>query len=83
VRRRIPEFRDLLAAVERRAGDGFVRRDELAREFPRSSHRDLRSGIARAVAGGLLISRRHGGRIHLALAPDGWALLRNSRRGHV
>ena len=76
MRRRVPEPRDLLAAVERVGGDGFVRRDDLAREFPRSSHRDLRSGIARAVAAGFLISRRHCGRIHLALAPEGWSLLR-------
>jgi hypothetical protein len=82
VRRRVPELRDLLAAVERRGGDGFVRRDHLAAEFPRSSHRDLGRGIGRAAAGGFLISRRHRGRLHVAIAPEGWAVLREQGRPH-
>jgi hypothetical protein len=81
VRRRVPELRDLLAAVDRRGGDGFVRRDILAAEFPRSSHGDLRRGIGRAVAGGFLISRRHRGREHLAVAPEGWTVLRRGGDG--
>ncbi|HKG36350.1 MAG TPA: hypothetical protein VKA89_07945 [Solirubrobacterales bacterium] len=76
MRRRVPELRDLLAAVERRAGDGFARADRVGEDFPRSSHRDMRRGIARAVAGGFLISRRHRGREHLAIAAEGWTVLR-------
>ena len=76
MRRRVPDLRDLLAAVERRAGDGFARADHLVADFPRSGHRDLRRGISRAVSGGFLISRRHHGRAHLAIAPEGWELLR-------
>lgn len=66
----------MLAAVERRAGDGFCRRDELERDFPRAGSRDFGRGVRRAIAGGYLISRRHRGRTHLALAPEGWDLLR-------
>ena len=79
MRRRVPQLGDLLAAVERRAGDGFARADHVAADFPASSHRDMRRGIGRAVAGGFLISRRHRGREHLAIAPEGWTVLRERR----
>lgn len=74
--RRVPTTEQLLRAVADLAGDGFVRRDVLARRFPGAGSRDFRRALTRAVNGGFLISRRVQGTAHLAIASEGWASLR-------
>jgi hypothetical protein len=72
----VPTTEELLAAVSELAGDGFVRRHELQQRFPKVASRDFRRALGRAVNGGFLISRRTGGSAHLAIASEGWAMLR-------
>jgi hypothetical protein len=72
----VPTTQELLAAVSELAGDGFVRRDVLQQRFPRVGSREFRRALGRAVNGGFLISRRTGGSAHLAIASEGWAILR-------
>jgi hypothetical protein len=76
MRRRVPTTDELLAGVAEIAGDGFCNRHELQARFRRVAGRDFRRALARAVNGGLLLSRRVRGRTHLAISPEGWRSLR-------
>ena len=67
-----------MAAIVELADDGFCRRDELARSFPKLGSRDLRRALRRAVAHGLVIERRApDGAFHLAVSSEGWNRHRN------
>ena len=67
-----------MAAIVDLADDGFCRRSELARKFPRLEARDLRRALRRAVAQGLVIERRGpDGAFHLAVSSEGWNRHRN------
>ncbi len=62
-----------MAAIVALADDGFCRRSELARSFPRLESRDLRRAVRRAVAQGLVIERRDPeGAFHVAASSEGW-----------
>lgn len=64
------------------ADDGFCSRRELALRFKGTSERDLRRSFGRAVRRGLLLERRGpDGRLYLALASEGWELLRSLGEG--
>jgi hypothetical protein len=69
---------DVLAAIVELAGDGYCLSAEVLPRFPsRFSHSDRRRAIYRAVNRGLVIQRRGpDGREHVALASEGWRLLR-------
>ena len=62
-----------MAAIVELADDGFCRRGDLARSFPRLESRELRRALRRAVAQGLVIERRGtDGGFHLAVSSEGW-----------
>ena len=65
-----------MSGVAEIAGDGYCRRHDLQTRFPRVGARDFRRALARAVNGGLLLSRRLRGGTHLAISPEGWRSLR-------
>jgi hypothetical protein len=68
---------DVLSAIEELAGDGFCLTPDLLRSLPAGSHADRRRAVKRAVRRGLVLERRGpDGRLHLALASEGWRLLR-------
>jgi hypothetical protein len=68
---------DVLGAIVERAGDGFCPVAEVLPSLPRRSHADRRRAVQRAVNRGLVIKRRApDGRAHVALASEGWRLLR-------
>jgi hypothetical protein len=72
-RKRIPAPEEIVAAIVELADDGFCRRSELARTFPRLESRDLRRALRRAVAQGLVLERRGpDGAFHLAVSSEGW-----------
>lgn len=67
-----------MAAVVALADDGFCRRGELARRFPRLGERDLRRAVRRAVSQGLVLERRGpDGAWHVAVSSEGWNRHRN------
>jgi len=77
-RRQIPVPEEVVAAIVALADDGFCRRSELARSFPRLESRDLRRALRRAVSQGLVIERRGpDGAFHLAVSSEGWNRHRN------
>jgi hypothetical protein len=77
-RRNLPPPEEIVAAIVAIADDGFCRRGELVRRFPRVSERDLRRAVRRAVARGLVIERRGpDGAFHVAVSSEGWNLHRN------
>ena len=69
---------DVLVAIVELAGDGFCPAADLLPLFPgRHSHADRRRAVHRAVDRGLVIERRGpDGRAHVAVASEGWRLLR-------
>jgi hypothetical protein len=68
---------DVLGAIVDLAGDGFCPVAEVLPFLPRRSHADRRRAVQRAVNRGLLIMRRGpDGRAHVALASEGWRLIR-------
>lgn len=77
-RRRPPQPEEIVAAIVALADDGFCRRDELARRFPKLESQQLRRALRRAVAQGLVIERRGpDGAFHLAVSSEGWNRHRN------
>jgi hypothetical protein len=69
----LPKPESIVAAIVSLADDGYCRRGELARFFPRLESRDLRRAVRRAVAQGLVIERRGpDGAFHLAVSSEGW-----------
>lgn len=72
-RRKLPSPEEVVAAIVALADDGFCRRGELTRSFPKLESRDLRRALRRAVAQGLVIERRGpDGAFHLAVSSEGW-----------
>jgi hypothetical protein len=77
-RKPLPPPEEIVAAIVALADDGFCRRSDLARSFPRLEWRDLRRALRRAVAQGLVIERRGpDGAFHLAVSSEGWNRHRN------
>lgn len=77
-RSKLPPPEEIVAAIVELADDGFCRRTELARRFPKLGARDLRRALRRAVAQGLVIERRGpDGGFHLAVSSEGWNLHRS------
>jgi hypothetical protein len=68
---------DVLAAVEELAGDGYCLAIDLLPSLPKLSHADRRRAVHRCVSRGLLFQRRGpDGREYVALASEGWRVLR-------
>jgi hypothetical protein len=68
---------DVLSALVERAGDGFCLIADLLPSLPKLGHADRRRALKRAVNRGLVIERRGpDGRMHVALASEGWRQLR-------
>jgi hypothetical protein len=77
-RKPLPPPEEVVAAIVALADDGFCRRSELAKRFPRLESRELRRALRRAVAQGLVIERRGvDGAFHLAVSSEGWNRHRN------
>jgi hypothetical protein len=75
----MPKPEALLAAVQAEAGDGFCRVGELEAAFRGVSRRDLHRSLRRALNEGWLIERRDRQRRHVvAIAPEGWRVLREA-----
>ena len=71
--------REVLEAIERLAGDGYVAMPEVIAALPRHSHADRRRAIHYAVNRGLVIQRRGpDGRQHVAIGSEGWRVLRDA-----
>ena len=67
----------VLQAIVDLAGDGYCAVAELLPSLPRRTHADRRRAVQRSVNRGLVIERRGpDGRMHVALASEGWRLLR-------
>jgi hypothetical protein len=68
-RRKLPPPEEVVTAIVAVADDGYCRRSELARRFPRLGERAVR----RAVALGLVLERRGpDGAWHVAVSSEGW-----------
>jgi hypothetical protein len=76
-RKKLPLPAEVVAAIVAVADDGYCRRSELLRRFPRLGERDLRRAVRRAAAQGLVLERRGpDGDWHVAVSSEGW----NQRR---
>ena len=77
-RRRITD-EDVLGAIVELCGDGYCLVADVLPLFPgRFSHADRRRAVHRSVNRGLVIQRRGpDGREHVAVASEGWRLLRS------
>ena len=74
---------DILRAIENLAGDGYCLAADVLPSLPKfrtqsaSGHADRRRALHRCVSRGLVIQRRGpDGREHVAIASEGWRLLR-------
>jgi hypothetical protein len=68
---------DVLSAIVDLAGDGYCLVPDLILVLPKRTHADRRRALNRAVNRGLVLERRGpDGRIHVALASEGWRELR-------
>ena len=75
-RRRLPD-EDVLRSIEVLAGDGFCLAPAVLDALPRGTHADRRRALNWTVRKGMVIERRGpDGRLHVALASEGWRLLR-------
>lgn len=76
--KKLPAPEAVVAAIVDQADDGYCRRGELARRFPRLGERELRRAVRRAVAQGLVLERRGpDGAWHVAVSSEGWNLHRS------
>lgn len=72
-RKPLPPPEEIVAAIVALTDDGYCRRSDLERSFPRLGSRDLRRAVRRAVAQGLVIERRGpDGAFHVAVSSEGW-----------
>jgi hypothetical protein len=68
---------DVLAAIVDQAGDGFCLIADVLPSLPKSGHADRRRALKRSVNRGLVLERRGpDGRMHVAVASEGWRQLR-------
>jgi hypothetical protein len=68
---------DVLAAIVEVAGDGYCLAADLLPSLPRRTHRDRQRALRRSINRGLVLERRGpDGRLHVALASEGWRELR-------
>jgi hypothetical protein len=68
---------DVLAAIVDLVGDGYCLVPELLPVLPKRTHVDRRRALNRAIDKGLVLERRGpDGRMHVALASEGWRQLR-------
>jgi hypothetical protein len=68
---------DVLTAIVEIGGDGYCLAADLLPTLPKRSHADRRRALHRSVSRGLVIRRRGpDGREHVAVASEGWRLLR-------
>ena len=75
--RRRPKPEEILARVHESAGDGFCCVGDLEAEFRGVGRRELHRALRRALNEGWLIERRDTRRRHVvAIAPEGWRVLR-------
>jgi hypothetical protein len=74
--RRITDEHVLDAIVEL-AGDGYCLVPELFRKLPKRTHADRRRALNGSINRGLVLERRGpDGRMHVAVASEGWRQLR-------
>jgi hypothetical protein len=67
----------VLASIVELAGDGYCLVAELLPSLPKRSHAERRRALNRSVNRGLVIERRGpDGRMHVAVASEGWRRLR-------
>ena len=75
--RRMPRPEEILARVHEHAGDGFCQVGELEAVFRKTGRRELHRAVRRALNEGWLIERRDQRRRQVvAIAPEGWRVLR-------
>ena len=68
---------DVLQAIDALTGDGYCLAADVLPQLPRRSHADRRRALHRSVGRGLVIQRRGpDGRSYVAIASEGWRLLR-------
>jgi hypothetical protein len=69
---------DVVEAIYEIAGDGFCPTSDLSPSLPKRSHAERRRALNRAANKGLVLMRRGlDGRMHVALASEGWRQLRS------
>ena len=77
--RRRPRPEEVLTRVHEAAGDGFCPVADLEAVFRGAGRRELYRALRRALNEGWLIERRDQRRRHVvAIAPEGWRVLRES-----
>jgi hypothetical protein len=75
-RKRITD-EDVLGAIVELAGDGYCPLPDVLPSLPKFEHAVRRRAVHRAVNRGLVIERRGpDGRAYVAVASEGWRLLR-------
>jgi hypothetical protein len=80
MRRAKVEPEELPAAIAEAVDDGFCPASALTTRFPKLGHRDLVRVRGRAARRGVVLERRGpDGQIYLALAAEGWRVLRSSQ----
>jgi hypothetical protein len=68
---------DILGSIAELAGDGYLLVADLLPALPKRTHADRRRALHRSVNRGLVLERRGpDGREHVAIASEGWRLLR-------
>jgi hypothetical protein len=68
---------DVLDAIVERGGDGYCLAADVLPQLPKRTHSDRRRAVHRCVSHGLVIQRRGpDGRNYVAVASEGWRLLR-------
>jgi hypothetical protein len=68
---------DVLNSIAELAGDGYCLVPELLLTLPRRGHRDRHGAVRRSINRGLVLERRGpDGRMHVAIASEGWRQLR-------
>jgi hypothetical protein len=68
---------DVLDAIVGLAGDGYCLVSELMRALPKRTYADRRRALKRSINRGLVLERRGpDGRMHVAIASEGWRQLR-------